>query len=47
VAEREAELLLQRNVVLSQNNLLEQQKKLQEDTIKEFHDLDGYVASGR
>ena len=42
VAEREAELLLYRNVVQGQKDLLEQQKKLQETTIKEFHDLDGY-----
>ncbi|ELR24444.1 uncharacterized protein ACA1_333240 [Acanthamoeba castellanii str. Neff] len=42
VAEREAELLLHRNVVQGQKDLLEQQKKLQESTIKEFHDLDGY-----
>jgi hypothetical protein len=42
VAEREAELLLHRNVVKGQKDLLEQQKKLQETTIKEFHDLDGY-----
>jgi hypothetical protein len=44
-AELEAELSVQRDVVVQQKGLIEQLRKVQEDTIKEFHSLDKYTST--